>query len=323
MSERITTAWLAGTLLGVTLLTSAAAANSDTIILRAPGLVPEGVECDTKNKRFVGGSLSHGTVFKVADDGTVTPFVEDPDLKSSVGIEVDEARNRLYVANSDAAVFEGQSAGQAKLGIYDLSTGKRIAMIDLAAAGPREAKSHFANDVTVAQDGTLYVTDSMARVLYKVDTQNKVTVWLPDSSADAKEFMWNGIAAHPSASFLIVAESTAGTLYKVPLATPERFMKVKLSEPVVGADGIVWHPDGRRLLVVRNDASKSVVALKSSDEWRSATVDSRGSFGSQHGCGEREGSLCRSAVFHRSRRQPDPRACAAEVSPVRDPFREA
>jgi sugar lactone lactonase YvrE len=255
----------------------AADAASDRITFKAPGSLPEGIEYDTKNKRFLVGSLSEGTVYEISRDGTRKPFIQDPDLKSSVGIEVDEERNRLLVANSDAAVFRGQSAGQAKLGIYDLSSGKRIAMVDLAAAGPKEAKSHFANDVTVGKDGSAYVTNTMARVVYKVDPKNAVSVVLPNNFG-AGQLMLNGIVFHPS-GYLIVAESGAGDLYKVPL-TGGTYTKVKLPEAVTGADGIVWHSDGR-LLVVRNDASKSVVALKSGDEWASATVEGRGTFGTQ------------------------------------------
>ena len=157
-------------------LACAADAAPTAITLKAPGSLPEGVEYDSKNKRFLVGSLSEGTIYSVANDGTRKPFIQDPDLKSSVGIEVDEERNRLLVANSDSAVFRGQAAGQAKLGIYDLTSGKRIAMIDLAAAGPQEAKSHFANDVAVGKDGSVYVTNTMARVIYKVDAKNSVSV---------------------------------------------------------------------------------------------------------------------------------------------------
>lgn len=107
-----------GTALGALLCAlpvCAADAQQATIKLNTPGIIPEGVEYDTKNKRFLVGSLAKGTVYAVAKDGTLTPFIEDPDLKSSVGIEVDEERNRLLVPNSDRAVFGGQGAGRPSL----------------------------------------------------------------------------------------------------------------------------------------------------------------------------------------------------------------
>ena len=50
-----------------------------------------------------------------------------------MGIEVDEVRDRLVVGNSDRSVFQSGGAGQAKLGVYNLTTGERIAMVDMAA----------------------------------------------------------------------------------------------------------------------------------------------------------------------------------------------
>jgi hypothetical protein len=284
MKERVPTmlaafgALVSGLIVGGQAL--AAEKMPNTITMKTPGLVPEGVEYDTKNKRFLVGSIAQGTVFVVANDGTLTPFIKDPDLKSSIGIEVDEARNRLLVPNSDGSVFGGKSAGQAKLGVYDLGSGKRLAMVDLAAVGPSDAKSHFANDVAVGPDGSAYVTDTMARVIYKVTPQYVASVFVPSAAfGSAQQFALNGIALHPT-GYLLVAESAGGDLYKVPLQKPETLSKVKLPEPVSGADGLVWHPDNH-LIVVRNDKSQLVVALKSSDDWASATVHSKGASSTQ------------------------------------------
>lgn len=259
--------------------TSAGALPDRITISEGAGLTPEGVEYDTKGERFLVGSIGRGTVFVVGNDGSLTPFAEDPELRSTIGIEVDEERNRLLVANSDAGAFGGQSAGQAKLGIFDLGSGSRIAMIDLAAAGPKEAKSHFANDLTVGADGSVYVTDSMARVVYKVDADNDVSVFLPPDFAGDQQPMLNGIVFHPS-GFLLIADSRGGQIYKVPVDDPKKATPVKLSEPVQGADGLVWHPNGN-LIVVRNDQSRSVVALTSTDDWETATVAARGTTSGQ------------------------------------------
>src|SRR5262245_19493432 len=97
-----------------------------TISAKRGGIIPEGVEYDTKNKRLLTGSLAEGTIFQWQDDGTLTPLVTDADLQSTIGIEADEERDRLLVCNSDSAVFQGKVAGQAKLGIYNLTTGAKI-----------------------------------------------------------------------------------------------------------------------------------------------------------------------------------------------------
>ncbi|PZN32302.1 MAG: hypothetical protein DIU71_07865 [Proteobacteria bacterium] len=248
------------------------------ITLQTAGITPEGVEYDTKNGRFLVGSFTHGTVFAVATDGALSPFAEDPELKSSVGIEVDEERNRLLVANADPSAFRGPSGGGgiAKLGIYDLDSGERLAMIDLAAAGPADAKMRFANDIAVGSDGSAYVTDTMARVVYRVAPDNTVSLLVPENIAADHPLTFNGIEFHPS-GYLLVADLRGGDLYKVSPDEPNTFTLVELEEKVPGADGIVLHPNGT-LYVVRNDDSRSVVALVSDDEWASATVSAKATY---------------------------------------------
>src|SRR5262249_38067340 len=120
--------------------------------------------------------------------------------------------------------------------------------------------------------------------IYKVTSKYVASVFVPSSAfAAVDKFQLNGIVAHPG-GYLLVAESAGGDVYKVPLDKPAALAKVKLSEQVVGADGLLWHPDNS-LIAVRNDQSKLVVALKSSDDWVSAQVDSKGASSTQQTTG--------------------------------------
>ena len=234
----------------------------ETIVAERGGFIPEGVEYDTLNRRFLTGSLSEGSIFEIHDDGRVTAIVSDPDLVSSVGIEVDEANDRLLVANSDRSVFEGGNAGQAKLGVYSLSTGERIAVVDLGAAiveAPADA-AFFANDVTAADDGTAYVTDTRMRAIYRVGPDYQVSVLHL-----FEDFGPNGIVHHPS-GYLLVCGGTE--LWKVPVDDPPRATRVMLPEEIEGQDGMLWMSDGR-LAIVSNSGSR-VVTLTSEDDWATA-----------------------------------------------------
>lgn len=246
---------------------TAVAPLPEAIVAERGGFIPEGIEYDATNGRLLTGSLAEGSVFQIHPDGRVTALVTDPELVSSVGIEVDEGRNRILVANSDRSVFEGSGPGQAKLGIYDLSSGGRVAMIDLAAAvaGAPADLAHFANDVAVAADGSAYVTDTMAGLIYRVGMDQQVSVFYRPDSPEPIGF--NGIEFHPDGYLLVAAGST---LWKVPLDGPDRSSPVALAEEVPGQDGIVWTQDGR-LVVVSNSANR-VVALSSADGWATATV---------------------------------------------------
>ena len=237
------------------------------IVAERGGFIPEGIEYDATNGRILTGSLSEGSIFQIHTDGRVTTAISDPDLASSVGIEVDAQRNRLLVANSDAAVFEGVGTGQAMLGVYDLSTGNRIDMIDLASTivGAPADMGHFANDVAVAADGTAYVTDTFAGIIYRVDPDYQASVFYQPDGGAALGF--NGIVVHPD-GYLLVAGGE--TLWKVPLGSPDESAPVALPEAVPGQDGMVWMTNGS--LAIVSNSSNRVVALTSSDGWMTAQL---------------------------------------------------
>src|SRR5688572_19320499 len=102
----------------------------DEILMERTNFAPEGIEYDAEAGHFLVSSLAEGTVFAVADDGTLTPFVEDENLVSSVGLEVDEEGGLLLVANSNVAA-SGVEEPTAGVGIYDLETGVLIQYVDL------------------------------------------------------------------------------------------------------------------------------------------------------------------------------------------------
>jgi sugar lactone lactonase YvrE len=239
----------------------------DKIVAERNQFLPEGVEYDQTNARFLVGSLREGSVFQLDRDGRLTPVVEDPELVSSVGIEVDEERGRLLVVNSDSSIFSSGGTGQAKLGVFDLSSGRRIAMVDLAATieDRTEETVFFANDVTVDDEGTIYVSDTRTGAIYRIDEAYEASLLHRFASSEA--FSPNGLVYHPS-GYLLVAGGES--LYKVPLDDPGSASPVSLPEPVPGADGVVWTTDGR-LAIVANRANR-VVALTSADEWSSAEL---------------------------------------------------
>ena len=251
--------------------TPASEALPAVIVANRTGFIPEGVEYDMANGRLLTGSLSEGSVFEIGPDGEVTEFVNDPELVSSVGIEADEAYGRLFVANADRSVFQGEGQGQAKLGVYDLSTGSRLAMVDLASTvtDPPEDAAYFANDVAVADNGTAYVTDTRLSAIYEVSTEYEASLLHRFDDGGSGP---NGIVYHP-AGFLLVARGA--TLWKVPVDDPATLTEVLVAEEITGQDGMVW--SAMRLVIVSNDANR-IVALRSEDEWGTAEVVGVGAY---------------------------------------------
>jgi sugar lactone lactonase YvrE len=241
--------------------------KGEVITAERGGFIPEGIEYDAANGRFLTGSLAEGTIFEIERDGSVVPFIRDADLVSSVGIEADEPRDRLLVANSDRAAFGGDAAGQAKLGVYNLTTGERLAMVDLGAVlGTPAPPKFFANDVTADNDGNAYVTDTMNGVVYRVtsDYQASVLHRFTDLPQNAQ---LNGIVYHDGGYLLVVAGEHT---YKVPVANPAGTTKVNVAQPVGGQDGIVWAADGRLVATSNSGTEPRLVAFRSSDDWATA-----------------------------------------------------
>ncbi len=248
-----------------------------------PGLYPEGIAYDERRRRFLLGSFRRGGVYEVAPDGTTKPLVSDPRLHSVLGITVDAARNRLLATNSDLGAAERPyPAGPAKLaalGIYDLTTGTPLGLVDLGGltAGPR----HLANDVAVDARGNAYVTDSFSPVIYKVDVEGRASVFLEHESLRGEGVGLNGIVVHPS-GFLLVAKKDDGVLFKVPLDAPRAFTKVALPVALRAADGLVLSGTDELAVICNKTPSaapSSVFALKTSDAWASARVEGNAPLG--------------------------------------------
>ena len=230
----------------------------DEITIEHHNLFPEGIEFDEAGERFLISSMESGTIHQFDDEGTLTTFVEDNDLHSTAGLEIDRNNNRLLVANTNFDNF-----GQAWLGAYDLETGQRLFMSNLSDVFP--ADMHLANDVAVDSEGNAYVTDTFAPAIYRVDMDGGVSVFLQD---DALAFT-NGIVAHPDGYLLLGAFQNQ--LLKISLDEPT-VMPVALADSIQFdvIDGMVLHPDGS--LIVVTFPGSIIYRLTSDDDWTSANL---------------------------------------------------
>jgi hypothetical protein len=252
----------------------------DEIQFTQPGLYPEGIAFDKFNNRFLVSSFGKGTIGAVSLNGNYTPFIEDHDLKSTLGLHIDEARKRIIVA-----VTDGLFGDVAKVAVYDLNTGSRIWLIDLASLYPDGI--HLADDLTIDPQGNIYITDVKSPVIYKVDINGNPSVFFQDqyfAMPPGFPYYWigfNGIV-YDNNGFLIVtfyAGAFVGkpSLFRIPISDPRDFSAVELDVapafPDLSLDGILLSRDGKQLIGVNNKffaLPGEIVHLTSNDHWLSA-----------------------------------------------------
>lgn len=215
-------------------------------------------------------SVHQGVVGRVSLDGRYAPFIQDDKLISSVGLQLDARRGLLWVAIGDLGTSVRSSpATQGKLAavaVYDAATGERRAYHDL---GSLVEGGHFANDLAIDPQGQVYVTDSFAPVIYRIDTQGRSSVFVRSEQFTGEGFNLNGIAYHPD-GYLLVNKHNSGELFRVNIGD-RKIERVQLPEALKGADGLVLTQPSR-LLVVQNSGVDRIVELQSTDGWRTAKL---------------------------------------------------
>lgn len=252
----------------------------DEVVIKSPGLYPEGLVYDSKTQTFYTTSVAQGKIVKVTKDGKVTVFAEDEDLVSTIGLEIDVERSRLVVCNSDpGASRKSSDATKGKLAavvFYNLKSGKREKYIDLAAIAPDGG--HLANDLTIDNNGNLYITDSFSPIIYKVSSKGKATIFVNDQrlAAPAGTFGLNGLAYHPE-GFIIAAIYNGGKLFKIPLNNPSDIKEIALGDkPFPTIDGVLLLDNNTIALACNNlsgaDFPSAVYKLVSEDNWISANT---------------------------------------------------
>ena len=247
-------------------------AQTERITFQAPDLYPEGVAYSEKTNQFFVSSVKTGTIGMVDQAGSYKVFYEDKSLKSTFGMKVDAAKNRLWVCvgdpnfskYSDSSTFKKM----ARIVILDLATGKKISDIDLTSL---QKGKHFANDLALDGKGNAYITDSFSPAIYKIDAAGKASLFTTSELFSSIYVGLNGIVYHPQ-GFLLVAHNANGLLYKVPLKEPSKISQVKITAFFPGADGLILDKDNN-LIVVQNKGVNKAFRLSSTDGWASASVN--------------------------------------------------
>ena len=233
----------------------------------APRQYPEGIAYSAQLDRFIVSSITQGKLSTVDINGNYADLITPPEMISSMGVRV--ADGHILVCNSDQGVSvksTPQTATKtAELLVFNLNTlqlERRTDLDDLYSS-PR----HLANDLAIQPDGTVYVTDSFAPVIYKITSTGQASVLVENPLFSSPTFGLNGIVYHPN-GYLIVAQTGAGKLYKIDLKNNNAISEVdKL--PNLPGDGLTLL--NQDLYVVTGSGSR-VAQVRSADDWKTASI---------------------------------------------------
>lgn len=158
--------------------------------LNEPDLFPEAMTYDRGSRRFLIGSL-HKRKIVVVDEvtGRAADYAtfREAGFLSVLGLEADNVRGALYVLSAGDVTMQGytpEADGQSFVHRLQLSSGRQVTRL----APPESPSGHLLNDLVQAPDGTLYMTDSKAGVLYR---------WRPGTRA-VEAFVTIGSHVYPN-----------------------------------------------------------------------------------------------------------------------------
>lgn len=198
--------------------------------LKDAKLIPEGIAYDTAGKRFFIGSIAQRKVIVTNAKGEARDFSgPDDKLDAVLGLTVDRERGHLYAVSTNGFLDEAKTERRNAVFRYDLKSGRLLERF----AAPDAMQL---NDLVVAADGTLYVTDSLGSALFRKRPDEPA---LTRFGAAGAMRGGNGIALSRD-GVLYVASSTS--ILRVDPASGE---PTRLPQPdtVVtgGIDGLQWH----------------------------------------------------------------------------------
>lgn len=132
------------------------------------GIVPEGIARDPRTGALYLGSMTRRAILEVHADGTTSERITSgaDGLLLPLGIEVDGERGEIWaVSVSPPELGQIEGAGRTAVHGWRLEDRKLVARVVFE---PKEGELHQFNDLALAADGTVYVTDPSAGSVWRL-----------------------------------------------------------------------------------------------------------------------------------------------------------
>jgi len=260
----------------------------DAIRFSCPELHPGGCTWSAALGAFLVSSQKQGKLVLVEMDGRCVDLLDHPLLITSTAVR--ERDGKAYVAVGHRGVH-GRSLSPRKspgddtilrigrVCVFDLADRRLVGSHDLEPL-VRGAHLLLPDDLIVADDGSVYVTDACRPVVYRIPAagHGEPHLFLADerlggAGADGKGGgRIGGLALLPSGA--IVFSSVEGQLFKCPLGNAHEFRPIGTPHPFPGADAVMLGPEGHLYLAATDGDRPGTVVwrLASDDDFESVRI---------------------------------------------------
>lgn len=197
------------------------APKTEIITIKEKELIPEGITIGANGEIYLSNVYAKN-ITRSQPDGSETEVIKTKYTGEFIGVGITQMNGKLFqLGNNDE---------QSLLQIIDVQTGNLLESYSAADSVPS-----FLNDLAVASDGKVYITDSNQNRIFTV-RNDSIVVFL---ESDEIEYP-NGIALSDDEEFLFIASFTKGIrIYN--LLTNEFVNEADTSKRTGGIDGLKYY----------------------------------------------------------------------------------
>jgi hypothetical protein len=238
------------------LLCASGAVQAADVVVPGTTDFPESMTATTDGTLFF-SSLAGGRIFRAAPGAAqATEWIKQGanGLGSALGVLADEKSGTLYACSVDlsgAGIIIPTGATPGALKLFDLKTGAAKGSVPLPPSTLLK-QTALCNDIAVAADGTVYVTDSFSGHILRMKPGTMAfEIWAHDARWDVAGPQLDGIAVLGDGT--VDANIFEGDgLYRIavnPDGSAGTISKLQTSRPLYHSDGLRAYGSDRLLMV--------------------------------------------------------------------------